>query len=237
MEEEITLIENRPLKTGEIKTMLTRQVKLELPGFRFLTYATGVYHFQRLRDFGDYDLREVLHAVYSFDDNTMRASVSSRLNFMHALSPIYNDGFINPHADLLALKLNLGIYPRDNTIYHCDGTLDGARSTIAQMVADFKDSGLRYLDTRWESLRSNKLVEAGLHIIDSWDFDKTMLRNEIDKQLRKAKFVIPRLRHPVCTQLKEQLTSIPDQSPEMQHEIPRLAFDLIELYCTSRITS
>ena len=74
-----------------------------------------------------------------------------------------------------------------------------------------------------------------MDLIDMWDFDKTMLRNELNLQLKKAKLVVANLRHPVFNELKEQLLLVDGQPDEHYKEIPRLAFELMELYCNSRI--
>jgi len=224
-----------PTKKPAIKSFLTDRMKKEHPSFRFLTFATGVYHFQRVREFRDFDLREALHIVFYFNEKRMHASISSRFNDVHALSPVYNDGFINPHVDLLGIKSGNSL-PGDDA-YHYDGTPDGLHEIINLMITDFRDTGIPWLDTRWNDLRTNKLVKTGLDMIDEWDFDKTMLRNELNVQLRKAKRTIGNLRHPLLNDVRERLSRVPDQSPEAIKEIPRLALELMELYCNSQIIS
>lgn len=226
-----------PFKPSEIKSLLTERMKKSHPSFRFLTAATGVYHFQRLKDFRDFHLREALHFVFRQSDYSMHMSISSRLNPVHTLTPAYNNGFINPHVDLQAIIKNTGIFPSPETAYQFDGTIESIEPLIDQAIQDFSTHGIAYLDNRWDSLRSNVLVKTGMDIIDSWDFDKTMLRNELNVQLRKAKLRVTNLRHPVCKQLREQLTAVPEQPLEYYKEIPRLAFELMELYCNSRIIS
>jgi hypothetical protein len=217
-----------------IKSFLTDRMKKEHPSFRFLTFATGVYHFQRIKEFRDFDLREALHIVIYVDEKRMHASISSRLNHVHALSPIYNNGFINPHVDLLGIKSG-NTFPT-NEAYHYDGTPDGLHEMINLVITDFRDIGIPWLDNRWTDLRASKLVKTGLDMIDEWDFDRTMLRNELNVQLRKARSV-GNLRHPLLNDVREQLFAVPGQSSETINEIPRLAFELMELYCNSQIIS
>jgi hypothetical protein len=107
---------------------------------------------------------------------------------------------------------------------------------VSAVVADFKTYGILYLDQRWNELRSNPLITAGIEIIKSWDHDRTMLGNELQVQLKKAKFRIDRVRQPLLMDLKTRLGAVPVQSHAKQ-EIPRLAFDLIELYCSRRIAA
>jgi hypothetical protein len=232
-----TLITSRPLRRSELKPLLVRLLKHEQPDFRFLTFATGVFYFQRMRDFGDYYLREMLHITYSFTDRTMQASVSSRLNPVHSLSPIYNDGLINPHVDLFSLKTGRDIFPATETCYRCDGTISGAKEMIGIVISDFRAAGINYLDKRWGDLLSNKLVANGIEVIKSWDNDRTMLGNELQLQLKRAKFRVSRVKQPQLNELKIKLESVPGQSTEARQEIPRLAFDLMELYCNRRIAA
>jgi hypothetical protein len=233
--ETITLPSPLLFKHTEVKPLLTDRMKKLHPTFRFLTAATGVYHFQRVREFGDYDLKEALHFVFSLRDYSLRVSVSSILNPVHNLTPVYNNGLINPHADLVAIVNNDSIFPSPATAYLHDGTIEGINPIIDQAIADFTTHGLPFLERRWNTLRASALVRTGMEIIDLWEFDKTMLRNELNVQFRKAKQIVANLRHPVCNQLKEQLAAIPGQPPEHHQEIPRLAFELMELYCNSRI--
>jgi len=228
---------SRPLRKTEIKSLLVSQMKQERPDFRFVTFATGVYYFQRLRDVADYDLREMFHIIYSFSDHTMRASVSSRLNPVYAFSPVYSSGLINPHLDLSILKGEEVVLPELTMPYQCDGSITGARDMIQVVINDLKTVGIPYLDNRWNAIRANKIIKMGLNIIDGWDFDKTMLGNELQAQLRRAKFKMSRIKQPLLNDLREQLESIPGQTADSKQDIPRLAFDLVELYCNRRIAS
>lgn len=227
----------RTFRKTETKSFLTERMKKDHPTFRFLTYATGVFHFQRMKAFRDFDLKEALHIVFSVSDNTMHASVSSRLNPIHTLAPVYNKGLINPHVDLGALRDGNDIFPSSNTAYSFNGTRDGMIAMIDQMLVDFTNIGIPYIENRWADLKNNPMVNEGIDIIDSWDFDKTMLRNELTLQYRKAKLRVTSLRHPLYNDVKEQLMAIRDQPTEAYNEIPRLAFELMELYCSSRIIS
>jgi len=238
MEPEVLTLPPPPFfKKTEIKSLLTERMKREHPSFRFLTYATGVFHFQRMKEFRGYDLKEALHLVFSISECSMHASISSRLNPVHTLTPVYNAGFINPHVDLLAIRNSPNVFPTSDTAYQSDGTPDGTVAMIDQLIHDFGNTGIPYFETRWTNLHNNTLVNTGIDIIESWDLDKTMLRNELNVQLRKAKLVINNLRHPLCKQLRADLRNIPGQSPEACKEIPRLAFELMELYCNSHIIS
>jgi hypothetical protein len=238
METEELLLPKPPLfKKATIKSLLTERMKRHHPSFRFLTYATGVFHFQRKRSFRNMELKEGLHLVFSAEDRHMHASISSRLNHVHTLTPVYNSGFINPHVDMLAIRNGSNVYPTTNTAYHCDDDHEDLVAMIDQAIADFGNAAVPWFENRWNDLQSNPLVNKGLDIIAAWDLDKTMLRNEIRIQLRRAKLVPRNVRHPVCTELKNKLLAIPGQTSEAYFEIPRLAFELIELYCGCHIIS
>jgi|ERR1044071_1225185 hypothetical protein len=238
METELLLLPKPTLfKKTTIKSLLTERMKRDHPGFKFLTYATGVFHFQRKRTFRNREIKEALHLVFSADDQTMRASISSRMNPVHTLTPVYNSGFINPHVDMLATRNGSNVFPTSDTAYHCDDDNDSLVAMIDQVIADFGRAAIPWFENRWNDLQTNALVNIGLDTIAAWDLDKTMLRNEIRIQLRRAKLVARNIRHPMCTALKGKLLAIPGQTPEAYHEIPRLAFELIELYCGCHIIS
>ena len=224
-------------KKTAIKSLLTERMKREHPSFKFLTYATGVFHFQRKRSFRNREIKEALHLVFSIEDRSMRASISSRLNPVHTLTPVYNSGFVNPHVDMLAIRNGNNVYPTDDTAYYCNDDEESLVAMIDQMIADFGSAAVPWFETRWNDLQTNALVNTGLDIIAMWDCDKTMLRNEIRIQLRRAKLIARNIRHPACTELKGRLLAIPAQTPGAYHEIPRLAFELIELYCGCHIIS
>ncbi|HEX8061362.1 MAG TPA: hypothetical protein VF473_10525 [Cyclobacteriaceae bacterium] len=224
-------------KKTTIKSLLTDRIKHHHPTFKFLTFATGVYHFQRKRSFRNREIKEALHLVFSAEEQSLRASISSRLNPVHTLTPVYNSGFINPHVDMVAIKYGSNVFPTNNTAYHCDDDHESLVAMIDQGVSDFGTAAIPWFDNRWSDLQTNQLVNCGLDIIAAWDYDKTMLRNEIRIQLRRAKLVARNVRHPVCTELKSKLLTIPGQTSEAYHEIPRLAFELIELYCGCHIIS
>lgn len=235
--EELLLPQPSIFKKTTIKSLLTERMKRDHPTFKFLTYATGVFHFQRKRPFRNREVKEALHLVFSTEDRSMHASISSRLNPVHTLTPVYNSGFINPHVDMLAMRNGNDVYPTSNTAYYCDDDHDSLVAMIDQLIADFGSTAIPWFESRWTDLQINQIVNNGLDIIASWDIDKTMLRNEIRIQLRRAKLVVRNVRHPVCTTLKNKLLATPGQTPEAYYEIPRLAFELIELYCGCHIIS
>ncbi|MEI9921138.1 MAG: hypothetical protein WDO14_20430 [Bacteroidota bacterium] len=236
METEELLVSKPLFKKATIKSLLTERMKRDHPSFRFLTYATGVFHFQRKRSFRNREVKEALHLVFS-EDCSMHASISSRLNPIHTLTPVYNSGFINPHVDMIAIRDGNSVFPTNDTLYHCMDDHESLAAMIDQVIGDFGNVAIPWFESRWSDLQTNALVNTGLDIIASWDLDKTMLRNEIRIQLRRAKLVSRNVRHPACTEVKNKLLAIPGQSPEAYHEIPRLAFELIELYCGCHIIS
>jgi hypothetical protein len=226
---------SRRFDQPELRRMLVKSFKTHQPDFRFLTFATGAYYFQRIRDFYDLDLKELVHIVYDFEKQTMHCSVSSRLNPVYTMSPVYSDGIVNAHVDLVGIKHGYGIYPTDETVYRCDGTIEGARVMVEEMVTDFKSTGLSFLDQRLQELWSNHVVRKGIDIIDGWEYDKTMLKNELIKHMRTAKNNPARLKHPMVNAFREQLMAVPNTPASLRSKIPVLTFELLELYCNNRI--
>ncbi len=227
------VLEQEPLSEALFKSILTRSLRTERSDFKFMCFATGVYHFFRLREFHDYDIREMLHVVYSFDEKKMQCSVSSRLNQVHLLSPIYNDGVVNPHADLLAIKRGRSFFPEANVSYGCDGTEGGAWSMVQGMLHDFKTVALPWYDERFDQLRANPLLRAGLRELDAWEMDKAILKNELSKQLRKANHQLDRVRNPLFNELVKVMSDISPHEP--MGNLRRTALELVELYCEARI--
>jgi hypothetical protein len=226
---------SKRLDENTFRRILIKAFKANQPDFRFLTYATGVFYFQRVRDFYDLDLNELVHIVYNFEKKTMHCSVSSRLNPVYIMSPVYSNSLVNAHVDLIAIKRGYSIYPTEDTVYRCDGTTAGAQEMVEEMIRDVQLSGLRYLDKRLNDLWANHVVRKGIDIIDEWDFDKIMLRNELVKHLRSAKNRPQKLRHPMVNKFRDQLMTVPNISADMKQRVPMLAFDLLELYCNNRI--
>ncbi len=61
-------LEGEFLSEALFKSILTKSVRAERSDFKFMCFATGVYHFYRLREFHDFNMREMLHVVYFFDE-------------------------------------------------------------------------------------------------------------------------------------------------------------------------
>jgi hypothetical protein len=237
MQTEDVLISPPLFKKNELKALLTERMKRDHASFRSLALANGVFHFQRPRPFRGYGLKEALHLVFSFTGRTLHASVSSRLNPIHTLTPVYNRGFINPHVDLVAIKNNNSVFPSDETAYRFSRDPETVVAAIDSMFADFNAVGAPYFIARWNELQTNPLINGGIDIIKSWDLNKALLRNELDVQLRKAKLIPSNVRHPLINEIKERLLAIPGQPAESYEGVPRLAFELMELYCNRRIVS
>lgn len=224
-------------RKSEVKSLLSERMKGQHPSFRFLTYSTGVFHFQRRRIFRQQELKEALHLVFSVDRRNMHASISSRLNPVLTLTPVYNDGFINPHVDLLAIKDGTDVYPHEHFVYGFENRHGAIATMIDQVVEDFGNTAVPWFEKRWEDLHTNPLVNKGFDMLASWDVDKTMLRNELRQQIKKAKFNVKNMKHPVSNDLREKLLALPLPRPEDYDEIPRLSFELLELYCGCQIIS
>lgn len=235
METQIDIIPDRFARRGEIKNLIVAEMKKQLPEFRLLTHSTGVQYFQRSREYLGHELHEVFHIVPSYNDARIACSVSSRLNEIHALSPLYDQGFINPHVDISSLRNGGSMVEEQLAWYRHKGTLDSVIKSIAIVVYDCRTVGIPWLDRRWSALHTERLVRFGIHAIELWDHDTTMLKNELELQLRKAKGIPTAIRHPVFNELKNQLIKVAGRPMYDKEKVERLTFDLLELYCRKKI--
>ena len=143
----------------------------------------------------------------------------------------YNSGFLVGHADLLEIKSGTGILKMEDSAYWHNGKIAMTRKVIDQITRDIQDFGLPYLDARFRKLETSALIQFGLDIISNQSLDKSELKEQIEKELRREKAVISRIKHPLYIELRDKLQRIPGQTREDRQEIPRLAFELIEFYC------
>ncbi len=226
-------LEGEFLSEALFKSILTKSVRAERSDFKFMCFATGVYHFYRLREFHDFNMREMLHVVYFFDERRMQCSLSSRMNAIHLLSPVYNDGVVNPHADLLAIKRGRSFFPEKNVAYGCDGSEGGAWSMVQGMLHDFKTFGIPWFEQRFEELKASALVRAGLRELDAWELDKAILKNDLCKHMRRVHHRVEKLRHPIFHELVNSMSTAAPLEP--MSNVRRTALELVELYCEGTI--
>jgi hypothetical protein len=199
------------------------------PDFQFASYKNQHYSFQRTRQIGDLKVFESFDIGFTLKDKFCACSVSSRLNPCFIGGSGYNTGWINPHCDLITLKRGTGITPFEEAYYYHNSRIENTTRIINEIVLDLEKYGVSFLDSQMNNLNTNPLIVEGLRLVKSLDYDAVELKIEIESEQRDNGHVITRLKHPVYIELKESLQKIDGISRENRKEIPRLAYELVEL--------
>jgi hypothetical protein len=217
------------LKKGEIKGILINSFQSHLPEFKFSNYKSSQYNFQRTRERKGFTVWETLHVLFSLGDKNFSCSISSRLNKDYGSSKSYDNGLINPHVDLIALKKGTGAVGIEEAHYFHNGKIQTTTKSVEQICKDFVDYGVPFLDDQYDRLNTNQIVNEGLGYIQQLGVDRQTLKSEINNELKQVGYVASRLTHPVYVDLKETLQSIQSQTREDRQKIPKLAYDLLGL--------
>jgi hypothetical protein len=225
-----------PLLNEEgMKEFLINEMKREFTDFQFLSYQNKCFTFQRIRSFKGFNVYEAFHLFWSFEDQNFCCSVASRLNPEYIHSNQYNSGLINPHVDLIVLKKKVNAVRMEQTVYFFRNTrLKTVREVIQQIIKDYKFFGINFLDRQQRKRDYSLYLSHGLAFLSELTIDKSALKREIEDYLHNGRNWISSVKSPAYENLKERLRQIPGQSREERKNIPRLAFDLIELYCVQR---
>jgi hypothetical protein len=220
------------LKKGEIKQILIQTAGEVLPDFEFLAYKNSCYSFQRLRQVNKLTVYEILHIIFTVKDKNFACSIASRLNPEYIFSNQYNNGLLNLHQDLKALKHNSGTLNIQDAYYFHNGQVETTTKTMKEIFGDFKKYGLPFIDKQVERLKSNSIVKRGFDYIDDLQIDKQKLKTEITEELNKGGLLLSCITHPNYIDLKAKLQSVSGQSKEDRQKIPKTAHELLELYWT-----
>lgn len=223
--------DSRDLKKGDVKGLLLNAFKEILPDFEFTTYKKSTYYFLRTKTFRGLELYEALNVTFGLKDKNASCSVASVLNKTYLFSSTYNNGFLNGHSDLLAIKSDSGISNIEDSYYWHNGKIVTVDKVIKRIATDFKEYGLRHLDLRKQRLETSDLVKHGLDFIDSLTVERGALQREMEKERKNAEWVLSRIKHPIFIQLREELQCVPNQSRDDRQNISGLTFELIEYYC------
>ena len=218
------------LKRGEFKRLLLDKMETQLSDFEFLHYKNSTYHFGRTRDFKKYLVYEGLHLNFSLKERVISCSVSSNFNPTYRFISSYQGGILNNHFDLLTLKRGTRITPTEEAYYFHNGRVNTTNNVIEEIVDDILKVGLNFFDSRFNLLWSNELLSFGLQFIEKLSSPKDELKKEFETELRNAKHVTSRIKHPIYVELKERLQAIPNQTRELRQLISGLAYSLIEMY-------
>jgi len=218
------------LKRGEIKQILTQTANELMPDFEFIAYKNSCYSFQRLRKTGDLTIYETLHIIFTLKDGNFACSVASSLNPGYIFANSYNDGLINPHKDLKVLRHKTGVWNITDAYYFHNGLVKTTTRTVREIFQDYNKYGLPFLDKQFERFQTNAIVKEGLNFINNLNFDKEVLRKEIEYEINEGKLRLSSIKHPIYLGLKEKLLGVKGQSKEDRQQIPKTAFELLEIY-------
>lgn len=225
------IIDDSPeLKKGEIKQILVQQANEVCPDFLFLDYKNSCYSFQRIKEFRNYKVFEMLHIVFSLKDNFFAVSVASRLNQTYIFDNNYNSGLVNPHKDLITLKTKSSAIPLEKAYYYHNGRVKTIINVVKQIFDDFYKYGIPFIDYQFRRLTENEIIKAGLNFLSGMNLDKQKLQNEIELELRNEECQFSRIKHPIFIQLKKLLQNISGQTKEDRQWIPKTALELLEIY-------
>lgn len=220
------------LKKGEIKQILIQTASEVLTDFEFLAYKNSRYSFQRLRQVDNLTVYEILHIIFTLKDKNFACSIASRLNPAYIFSNQYNNGLLNVHRDLKALKPNSGALNIQDAYYFHNGQVETTTNTVKEIFGDFKKYGLPFLDKQFESLQSNAIVKCGFDYLDDLQIDQQKLKSEITEELNRGGLLLSSIKHRNYVDLKEKLQSVSGQSKEDRQKIPKTTYELLEIYWT-----
>jgi hypothetical protein len=220
------------LKKGDIKQILVQTASEVLPDFEFLAFKNNCYSFQRIRKVNNLTANEILHIIFTLKDRNFACSISSILNPEYIFSNQYNNGFLNHHKDLKALRHNSGALKIEDAYYFHNGQIESTTKTVREIFRDYKKYGLPFLDEQIEKLNSNAIVKCGFDFINDLQIDKEKLKKEITEELNKGGLLISSIKHPVYLDLKSKMQSISGQSRDDRQKIPKTAHELLVIYWT-----
>ena len=226
-----TKTDNSPeLKKGEIKQILIQIANELMPDFEFIAYKSSCYSFQRLRKTGSLTIYETLHILFTLKDRNFACSIASSLNPEYIFANPYNNGLINPHIDLKVLRHKKGALKITDAYYFHNGQVRTTSATVREIFQDYNKYGLPFLDKQFERYQTNEIIKKGLNFIDNLNLDKEVLRKEIEYEINEGKLRLPSIKHPIYLALKEKLLDLNGQSKEDRQQIPKTAYELLEIY-------
>jgi hypothetical protein len=223
---------NSPVKRGEIKQFIIEEFNKHLNDFELYENKKQVYFFIRKRVYKTFILNEVFSIYYSSRNDTgIDCGIATVFNENYITNSQYNTAQLNTHIfSPLNLKKEKKDLPKEEGYYFHNGETESIKKMITNIVNDFKKFGLKYLDEKFQTLKEDEILNNGLEFINCLKVDKELLKNEIIEDLIKAENVVSRMKNKTFLELKETLQKIPNQLRENKQMIPKLSFELLELY-------
>lgn len=221
--------ESPELKRGEFKKILLSLMSTSFPVFEFIDYKNQCYAFRRTLKINQHEVIEGINFTFSLKEKLCNCSVESRLDHRYVGRSAYNTGLINPHIDLITLKLDKGVLSFQEAHYHHTGRVKSTTDMTQKIISDLEIYGQRFFKNQQENLKSNELLKSGLKILMTLGQLPSTVKLEIQDELKVKEYMISRIRHPLYLEIKENLQGIEGLTRELRREIPRLAYELLEL--------
>ena len=218
------------LKRGEIKEILIRTATKPLPEFKYLTYTNHSYYFQRMRSVLDLDVTEIISIQFSLKGGMMDCNIGSFLNRQIIFDGTYSSSLINPNGCLKFLKNNTGALPYEKAYYYHNGRVRTTEKVVQEIFADCQKYALPFFDKQLNGLQNNPLVFKGIDYISRLDTNKASLKKDLEEELKHGNYCISSIKHPNYLELKKLLQDIEGIDREIRKGIPKLTYDLLELY-------
>lgn len=219
------------LKRGEVKSILIDKFNKYLPEFEFSRYKNNQYNFQRVRGHKGFKIWETLHVLFLLKDKNFSCSVASRLDPTKIDSRSYDTGLINPHVDLITSKKGTGAVSIEEAYYFHNGHIQTTTEVVDEICRDYVQYGLPFLDKQYERIKNHDLINAGFDYLLQLSMDKDDLKAQLQDDLKQAGFLFAGLKHSIYLDFKNHLQSIGGQTNDDRKQIPRLSFDLLNIYC------
>ena len=226
---------NKTIKRGEIKLFITEEFNKNLSDFELYESKKQIYFFVRKRTYKSFILNEVFSIYYSSRNDTgIDCGIATVFNENYISNSQFNTSKLNTNiVSPLNLKRQKEDLPKEESYYFHNGEIQSIKKMIVEIVNDFKIFGLKYLDEKFEKLKEDEILNNGLEFISNLKIDKELLKTEILEDLKKGENVVSRMKNKTFIELKEKLQKIPNQLRENKQLIPKLSFELLELYYSS----
>ncbi|MBL4937767.1 hypothetical protein JK636_18845 [Clostridium sp. YIM B02515] len=224
---------SRELKNGDVKGILINEFSISVPEFSFIRYQDSTYYFSRVKGYKGNKLYETLSISYSLKGKSFDCSISSCFNKKYELSHALNIGTLNPNIRLKVLINENKVSNIKEAYYFHDDNIYSVKNAVSMIANDYKKHGLQYLEDRFCKLEHDLILNTGLDYISNLKVNHQTLNYELNDELLKAKYMVSRVKQPQFVELKTILKKTPYGTKEYKQYIPKLSYELLELYCNN----
>ena len=226
---------SRKLKNGDVKEILINEFSISVPEFSYVQYQDSTYYFSRVKQYKGYKLYETLSISYSIKGKSFDCSISSCFNKKYQLSHAQNIGTLNSNIRLKALANENKVLNIKEAYYFHNDKIYSVKNTVSMIANDYKKHGLQYLEDRFCKLEHDLILNTGLDYISNLKVNVKTLNDELNDELLKSKYMVSRVKQPQFIELKTILKKAPYGAKEYRQYIPKLSYELLELYCNNYV--